>query len=272
MFLAGFPPVLAETGFYFLENLQDLHKFAFVMLQKSHGVVLYVVKYSDRSNIVHVYTEQNGQMSFLVPAVRRSRRSSAGAVLFQPFSLIGFETDVRPSTGLHPIREVEMWYPLVSLPFHPYKAGMAMFLAEFLYRVLQEEGGNEPLFNYVVSSIRWLDACEKDFSNFHLVFLIRLSRFLGFYPNLEHYVSGAFFDMLNACFVAARPSHGQFLSAEESSRILKLMRMNYDTMHLFAMNRTERNRCLEVIVGYYRLHLPAFPELKSLSVLRELFI
>ena len=50
-----------------------------------------------------------------------------------------------------------------------------------------------------------------------------------------------------------------------------LMRMNYETMHLFAMSRTERNRCLEIILRYYRLHLPGFPELKSPDVLRELF-
>ena len=62
-----------------------------------------------------------------------------------------------------------------------------MFLAEFLSHALREEGKNEPLFAYLVSSIRWLDACRSDYANFHLVFLIRLSRFLGFYPNLEVY-------------------------------------------------------------------------------------
>ena len=242
------------------------------MLQKLHGVVLYVVKYSDKSNIVHIYTEQGGQVSFLIPAVRRSRKMAVNPVLFRPFSLVEIEADIRPKAGLHPVREAGIWYPLESLPCHPYKMGISMFLAEFLSRVLQEERDNGPLFVYLVNSIRWLDACESDFSNFHLVFLIRLTRFLGFYPNLDGYVPGGCFDMLNACFVDGRPSHGLYLSPAESSRIINLMRMNYETMHLFSMNRSERNRCLEVIVEYYRLHLPAFPELKSLSVLRELFV
>ena len=50
-----------------------------------------------------------------------------------------------------------------------------------------------------------------------------------------------------------------------------LMRMNYETMHLFDMNRTERARCLTIMNEYYRLHLPDFPVLKSLEVLKELF-
>ena len=77
--------------------------------------------------------------------------------------------------------------------------------------------------------------------------------------------------MLNACFVSARPLHGAFLNPDEASRINLLMRMNYETMHLFAMSRLERNRCLVIMNDYYRLHLPDFPVLKSLDVLKELF-
>lgn len=103
------------------------------------------------------------------------------------------------------------------------------------------------------------------------MFLIRLSRFLGFYPNLEDYREGSWFDMLNACFVENKPLHGICLSPEESSHICQLARMNYETMFLFGMNRMERQRCLTVMMEYYRLHLPEFPELKSLDVLKELF-
>ena len=100
---------------------------------------------------------------------------------------------------------------------------------------------------------------------------MRLSRFLGLYPNIEHWSEGAYFDLMNACFTLRQPTHGAFLMPVEASRIVKLMRMNYETMHLFSMSRLERNRCLEVIQIYYQLHLPDFPELKSLQVLRELF-
>ena len=42
-------------------------------------------------------------------------------------------------------------------------------------------------------------------------------------------------------------------------------------MHLYSMSRLQRNHCVEVIVDYYRLHIPNFPELKSLPVLKTLF-
>lgn len=240
------------------------------MLQKHIGVVLHVVKYSDKANIAHIYTERSGRMSCLIP-VPRSRKSGVRQVLFQPLSLIEFEIEVRPRSGLHLIKDAKAWYLFHSLPYDPYKSSIAMFLAEFLYRVLKEETENMPLFSYLTYSVLWLDMCEAEFANFHLVFLMRLSRFLGIYPNLEDYQEGYCFDLRNACFVESAPLHRAFVNLEESVRLLNLMRMNYKTMHLFRMNRVERNRCLELICEYYRLHLPEFPDLRSLAVLKELF-
>ena len=237
------------------------------MLQRYKGIVLCSFKYNDTKNIAHVFTRENGRMSFLVSA-SRSKKQGAISLLFQPLAMVELEADI----SLHPVREARLWHVFGSLPYNPYKSGIAMFLSEFLFRVLKEEGRDEALFSYLSGSVMWLDACEKNFSNFHLVFLIRLSRFLGLYPNTEDYAEGAYFDLMNACFTMEKPFHGMFLHPEESARIVNLMRMKYDNMHLFAMNRMERNRCLDIINEYYRLHLPDFPELKSLPVLQDLFI
>ncbi len=241
------------------------------MYQKLTGIVLHSLKYNDTSNIVDIYTEQSGRVSFLVK-LPRSRKSGVRSVFFQPLALVELEADVRPLNSLHRIREVKLLHPFTSLPYHPYKSSIAMFLAEFLSRALKEEAPNESLFAYLVHSIRWLDECEgRPFSNFHLVFLMRLSRFLGLYPNVDDYTEGCYFDMLNASFTPLLPKGGAFLKPDEAARIRLLLRMNYETMHLFAMSRVERGRCLTVINDYYRLHIPDFPILKSLDVLKELF-
>ena len=240
------------------------------MLQGYKGIVLCTFKFDDTKNIAHVFTLENGRMSFLVP-VSRQKRQGAMSVLFRPLAMVEFEADVRPHASLHPVREARLWHVLTSLPYNPYKSGIALFLSEFLYKALKEEGSDEALFSYLSASIEWLDTCESNFSNFHLVFLIRLSRFLGFYPNTKGYTEGACFDLVNACFTPDPPVHGMFLRPEESARMTDFVCMRYDNMHLSAMNRTERNRWLDIITGYYRLHLPGFQEPLSLPVLRELF-
>lgn len=241
------------------------------MLQKTRGIVLHTLKYNDTSIIVDIYTELSGRASFLV-AVPRSRKAAIKSVLFQPLAFIEFEADYRTNTTLYRIKEAKSFYPFSSIPYDPYKSSIALFLAEFLYRAMREETENRPLFAYLEHSVIWLDECKKSFVNFHLVFLMRLSRFLGLYPNLEDYQAGDYFDMLNACFISVRPQlHSSYINPEEAGQLCRLMRMNYDTMHLFTMSRAERIRCLTIINDYYRLHLPDFPVLKSLEILKELF-
>ncbi|MDR0891751.1 MAG: DNA repair protein RecO [Mediterranea sp.] len=241
------------------------------MLQKTQGIVLHTLKYSDTYYIVEMYTDLAGRASFLVP-VPRSRKASVKSALFQPLAFIECEVDYRPKASLHRIKEAKSMHPFATLPYDPYKSSIAFFLAEFLYRAIREEGENRPLFAYLQHSIVWLDECRESYANFHLVFLMRLSRFLGFYPNLEEYHAGDYFDLLNACFTPTRPTlHASFVQPDEAAHIRQLMRMNYDTMHLFGMSRVERARCLTIMNDYYRLHLPDFPVLKSLEVLQELF-
>lgn len=241
------------------------------MLQKTVGIVLHTIKYNDTSNIVDIYTQYAGRASFIV-SVPRSRKAAVKSVLFQPLAMVEFEADFRPNTSLYKIKEAKSFYPFSSIPYNPFKSAMALFLAEFLYRAVREETENHPLFAYLHHSIVWLDTCGSGYANFHLVFLMRLSRFLGLYPNLEDYHAGDYFDLLNACFTSLRPQiHSSYVNPDEAGHLSQLMRMNYETMHLFGMNRVERVRCLNIINDYYRLHLPDFPVLKSLAVLQELF-
>lgn len=241
------------------------------MQEKTAAIVLHCLKYNDTSNIVNVYTESAGRCSYIIK-VSRVKKGNVRPSLFHPLALVELEAEGRNTAQLRRITEARLLHPLSSLPFDPFKSAIALFLGEFLCHALREEGTNRPLFAYLTHSIRWLDGCTgSSVANFHLVFLMRLSRFLGLYPNLEDYQAGDCFDMLNACFCRRPPLHGHYLRPEEAVLLPRLMRMDYATMHLFSFNRHQRVRCLEVLNDFYRLHIPSFPQLRSLEVLQELF-
>ena len=241
------------------------------MLQTTRAIVLRTIKYKDTSLIADVYTDVRGrcQLSLRIP---KTGRGKVPVVLFQPLALLELEIDVRPHTNIYKVTEAKTLLPFSDIPFNPYKQAIVMFLSEFLTRALREEEQNQSLFEYLYYSISFLDGSSAGFSNFHVVFLLRLSRFLGIYPNFENYHAGDYFDLQNATFVGLRPlTHTHYLAPEEAVYIPQLSRINFETMHLFRFSRTERNRMLTVLNEFYRLHLPDFPELKSLQVLRELF-
>jgi DNA repair protein RecO (recombination protein O) len=241
------------------------------MLTKTEAIVLRSIKYGDARVIVDLFTRRHGRVPFIV-SIPRSPKARIKKQYFQPMTLLTVEFDLRPQTELQKLHDVSLLTPLPSLYGDAAKLALSLFTAEFLSHALRDEQQNEPLFSYIASSIEWLDGSPAHFANFHLVFLMRLSRFLGFYPNLE--VSGeaySYFDLRSASFCTAPPLHHDFLMPQEASHIRLLMRMDFATMHLFRLSRAERNRILELLLHYYRLHLPDFPELRSVQVLQELF-
>ena len=241
------------------------------MHSKTPAIVLHALKYGETRLIVDMFTRSHGRLSFIV-SLPKSPKGKIKKQFFQPLSLLEIETDVRPRFQLQKLSDARLLHPFTSIPFEPDKLSISLFVAEFLYYALRGEQQNALLFDYIVDSIQWLDGQDSRFANFHLVFLMRLSRFLGFYPNLDDYTPGNYFDLRESVFLSAPPVHHDFLQPQEAEKVQLMMRMDFPTMHLFQMSHAERNRLLEVALTYYRLHLPDFPELKSLSILQELYI
>ncbi|MCR5242659.1 MAG: DNA repair protein RecO [Prevotella sp.] len=244
------------------------------MLIKTEAIVLHSLKYGESRMIVDLFTRQQGRLSCIV-SIPKTSKAKIKKQLFQPLTLIDVESDIRPRVQLQKLRDARLLHTPLTLHLSPAKMAISLFLAEFLYHALRgEQQPDEQLFDYMKHSFLWLDAAHDGYANFHLSFLMHLSRFLGFYPNLSNQsplTPHQFFDLRESCFCEAPPLHADFLHPEEAARIHDMMRMDYQNMHLFRMSRTDRNRCLDVMLTYYRLHLPSFPELKSLPVLKELF-
>ncbi len=240
------------------------------MLTKTQAIVLHTIKYGETRIIVDMFTRTHGRLSFIVN-IPKSIKAKTKKQFFQPLNILEIEVDVRQKVQLQKLSDVRLAMPFSSIPFNPHKLSISLFIAEFLYYALRSEQQNALLYDYVESSILWLDSQDDRYANFHLVFLMRLSRFLGFYPNLEHYQTGDYFDLRESMFLPTPPLHRDFLYPQEAEKVQLMMRMDYPTMHLFKMTHQERNRLLEVTITYYRLHLTDFPELKSIAVLQELY-
>ncbi len=240
------------------------------MLVKTEAIVLHSIKYGETRLIVDMFTREAGRLSFIVP-MPKTQKGRLKKQYFLPMTLLEIECDIRQRVQLQKLKEARLLTAYTSISFSPEKLAISLFVAEFLYHALRSEQQNVPLFAYISDSMQWLDMAPANYANFHLTFLMHMSRFLGFYPNLDDYVDGCVFDMRAASFSQQVPTHRDFLQADDSRRIHTLMRMDFPTLHLFQLSHHDRNRITEVLLHYYRLHIPQFPELKSLSVLQELW-
>ncbi len=241
------------------------------MYEKLRGVVLNTIRYSDKHNIVHIYTDGRGLMSFAVPLGKTQAARMRNALLM-PLSLVDLEADVRPGRDLAVMREIHRNFPLATIYSDPVKNAISLFISELLAHVIQEPEGNDPLFRYIEQAVQLLEQLPGHVANFHICFLYHLGAHLGIQPNVESHHDGYWFDMTDGVFVPAPVSGHMNLQPSEAQVIHLLSRMTFSNMAVFRFNREERNRVLDVIISYYRLHNAAIGTLRSPDILKQLFV
>jgi len=240
------------------------------MLHKTRGIVLHSLPYSDKFAITLIYTEEFGRVSYLT-SQSKSRKSRVPRSLFHPLAILDLEVEHQNLRDIQRIKENKTHIPLIALLTDPVKSALGIFVAELISKVVREEQTNRPLFDFLLQSIQVLELTNHSPANFHIVFMIKLSRLLGFHPDSAGYRKGMFFDMRNGIFTQFQPAHIHFLSPDESMVLYNLLRMSYENMFIFRFSGRERQMIIRRILDYYRMHLSDFPEIKSLEVLRDVF-
>ena len=236
------------------------------------GIVLKTVRYNDTSSVVHIFTRTHGTVPFMVtrPRSRASSNASIGSMM-TPLNVLTFQWNRKPTQSLYRLRDVHPAQVWQTIPYHPVKRAIVLMLAESLSAMLREEGENVPLFDHIIRSLCWLDEADEGFANFHIVFLLGVARALGVAPDTDSYVAGRSFDIESALFVPYAAASPLVMTPPDAEALYHLSRTNYPLMASIRMARTDRTRLLTYLNRFFILHLPAFPELKSIDILETLF-
>jgi DNA repair protein RecO (recombination protein O) len=239
------------------------------MLLTTKAIVLHTIKYNENSVIVHTYTEQNGRMAYVVNGAK-SKKSVLRSALLQPLSLLELETVYQQKKDLQRIKESRLAYAFTTIPYDPAKNALSLFIAELLFRSLKEPQVDKSVFEFLFESVCLLDKTDGSVGNFHLVFMLQLSAFLGFKPNVDNYSEGSFFDLQNGVFVNV-PGFSTYLTQEESANFCTLCKLDYRTMSEVQYSKEQKSGLLKALIAYYKTHLSNFSQIKSVEVLVQLF-
>jgi DNA repair protein RecO (recombination protein O) len=237
------------------------------MQAKTEAIVLKTFKYSETSIIAKIYTKKFGLLSFIVHGVRK-KKSKFSASFFQPLQILNLEIQYKTKSNLHTIRDLFLSEGIQSIYSNIIKSSIAFFLAEIVSKTVREEETNEELFDFLQNSIVFLEEAEENrVSNFHIIFLISLSRYLGFFPN---YSDKAFFNIYTGGFEDTYNSQYCF-DEKESQYFGQLMKLNYSNSQELRLTQELRKELLSGILRFYHIHLPEMGEIKSLEVLEVIF-
>ncbi|MFY0713478.1 DNA repair protein RecO [Seonamhaeicola sp. NFXS20] len=238
------------------------------MLITTKAIVLSKIKYKDYDLIVKCYTEQLGVISFILKGILKSKKNNNKVAYFQPLSQLQLVIQYRENRSLQTIKEVKLNHVYSSLHTNVLKSAIVMFLAEVLANTLQEEEQNQTLFSYIETALLWLDE-QTEYANFHLLFLLNLTKYLGFYPDTTQ-TEKPYFNLAEGKFGEIKINN-YCIEDQNLTRLKQLLGTKFDDVSSIKMSSKQRQSFLNMMLLYFELHLGNFKQPKSLQIFNQVF-
>ena len=236
------------------------------MLVKTKAIVISSIKYQEKSLIVKCFTLSDGLKSYFVRDAFSSRKSNQKIAYFQPFSILEIEAIHKNKGTLENFKEIKLAIPFQTIHNTITKSTIVLFLSEMMHYSIHEEEENEALFTYLETALLWLDT-HDEIVNFHLIFILEATKYLGFYPDNTD-IDLPYFEMTEGIFTQFHAISS--LSQHETQLFKKLLSLKFES-DLKTFHVIERQLLLKIIIDYYSFHLDGFRKPKSLDVLKEVF-
>jgi len=237
------------------------------MFIKTQAFFLRKVKYGENSAICTFYTRESGLESFIINGVRNQKGLIKPSYLF-PLSLSEISYQKKNNNQLQRIGD----FRLEDLSqFHNQniqKNAIAGFMAEVINSCIKEHQTDKTLFDFLLN---FVDLIRLQSTSSHLLpclFLLKLSRYLGFYPQCN-YSDESLFDCIEGKFVSKE--HSFTTDKGCAKNIHTMMESSIADTNVLNITLAQSRNVLDNLLIYYKFQMVDFSVPGGLSILREVF-
>ncbi len=238
------------------------------MTLQTEAIVIHALRYGETDLIVKLFTRSNGLKSYLLRGILKSKKGKLRAALFQPLTQLEIEAVHKNKGGLERLKEAKIKTAYVSLHTQILKSSIVLFISEVLKNSIQEEEENEALYEYLEATLLWLDT-HDEIANFHIVFMIKLTQYLGFYPDTSQ-IDLPCFNLEEGTFGISR-RHIHNIEGLQVSYLKEFLGTTFDEGMNIKLSKVIRSNLVNTLLTYFELHLHGFKNLKSLAILNEIY-
>lgn len=237
------------------------------MVVSTSAIVISKLKYKDNDLILKLLTRELGVCNFLVRNPAGKKRNKI-INYFKPLTILNIEFENRNKSKLNYLKDVEIEYVFKSIHFEIKKSVVVLFISEILNKILNFQEKDELLFDFVSESFIFFD--KNNSQNFHLFFLIHLTRYFGLFPQTDN-IDSLYFDLEQGVFTVEQPAK-HFITGANLDVFKKLLGIKFDEINHINLTNNIRRDLIDDIIAYYKYHFESFSNLKSIDVIRKTLI
>ncbi len=236
------------------------------MLLKTRGIVFRAIKYGDTSVIADIYTREEGLRTFIIGGVRK-QKSSFSPGLLQVMTIVDLVAYFRVTKDMHRIKEMVPAQIFSGISYDVVKSSVGLFMIELAQKSIREAEQNYRLFDFLEQSFMLLDSSKSSLANYPIIFMLRLSGYLGFQPERQRDSAQSLFDLKEGKYITNSPGHTYFLDEKMSGLLWELLPLDLTESQHINIPKDQRKQLVHELILFYRLHIEQFQEVKALNIL-----
>jgi DNA repair protein RecO (recombination protein O) len=150
---------------------------------KSPALVLYSMRWSETSKIVHLFTSEKGYLKAIARGALRPKSSFRGTL--ENLNHIEVILNIKEGRGLQMVNQVSLLDPFSNVRENLEATSVAFAISELLRALVHENEASQPLFQFTIRTLEELNVSATPPPILFLIrYLLYLSEYLGFGWNL----------------------------------------------------------------------------------------
>ena len=231
------------------------------MFDTSEGIIIKKIPYTGNGIILKVLTENHGVQTYFTRKTKKDKGN------YLPLSIVFITAAFNPKKSMHNCKEITYSYNYKTIQSNLLKANIILFLNEILDHLIQEEDIDSTIYDFIKLSLIGFDKEEENL-NFHLIFLIQLSKLMGLSPETE--MSNGYYDLMESKIKYTQPNHPNYFNEYETKLFQNVVKYALNADTILEINNPKRRIIIQLIVKYFQYHTDMRP-IKSLAVLEMVF-
>lgn len=225
------------------------------MKYSSRAIALSYIKYGENSIIAKIFTEEKGLQSFIIKGVR-GKKSKKKISLFQALQLSNINATYLYKKSLQYLTDISLLNSQTQEGINMKKNFLSLFVAEVTSKILHENEVDKPLFQFLWNLKTALVSSNEIDPNFPILFMIDLSKYMGFYP-LNKEEASIYFNIELGEFTNSTERLNYYINQENTHYFKALLNKQKITIPY-----ANRNQLLLNLIDYYKLQ---HHELKNMT-------
>ncbi|MGD9488325.1 MAG: DNA repair protein RecO [Calditrichaceae bacterium] len=242
---------------------------------KTRGIVLSSIRWHESSKIVTLYTEKLGKIKVIARGALKDKSSFRGDL--EALNELDVIISVKQARSLQILTETELEETFNAVKADWNRLPIALAILELINEVFDEGHADQIFYNFTVSVLRQTGELKTPFTAFWY-FLLKLSSFLGFKPNLnncqtcgaDRFDSDVFFSVEQGAVYCDNCARGAGLSIKINPNNFDFLRKLQDYHHRQLKKFEEQSKSsydfTNILIDYLNHHIDRKIVLNSLSM------